>query len=64
MKRFAKIVDDDNGGDDDDDAVFAEWLTDEKHYTLVPAKTTFRNSHHRKSPTRCEQDLNLNRTWV
>ena len=41
---------------------FAEWLTDERHLALFPAGTFVRDLHHRKSPTRREQDLNLGRT--
>ena len=41
--------------------VFAEWLTDARRLVLFPAGTIARNTHHRKSPTHCEQDLNFRR---
>ena len=44
--------------------VFVLWLTDERRLALFPAGTTVRDPHHRESPTRREQDLNLRRTWV
>ena len=31
---------------------------------LFPAGTIARDPHHRESPTRHEQDLNLQRTWI
>ena len=31
---------------------------------LFPAGTLVRDPHHRESPTRREQDLNLRKTWV
>ena len=31
---------------------------------LFPAGTIVRDPHHRESPTRRKQDLNLRRTWV
>ena len=43
--------------------VFVVWLTDESHLTLFPAGTIVRDPHHRESPTRREQDLNLSKTW-
>ena len=43
---------------------FVLWLTDERHFVLFPAETIVRDPHHRESPTCCEQDLNLCRTWV
>ena len=49
--------------DDDDDnnnkLFFVVWLTDERRLTLFSAGTIVRDPHHRESPTRCEQDLNL-----
>ena len=36
----------------------------QKVFSLFPAWTIVRDSYHRKSPTRPEQDLNLCRTWV
>ena len=44
--------------------VFAEWLTDERRFALFPEGTLFRDPHHRKSPTRHEQGLNLRKTWI
>ena len=43
---------------------FVVCLTDERRWTLFPAKTIVRGPHHRESPTRRKQDLNLCRTWV
>ena len=42
--------------------VFVVWLTDERLLALFPAGTIVRDPHHRESPTRREQDLNLRRT--
>ena len=36
----------------------------ERCLALFPAGTIVRVPHHRKSPTRCKQDLNLCRSWV
>ena len=44
--------------------VFMVWLTDERRSALFPAVAIIREPHHRESPTRYEQDLNLRRTWV
>ena len=44
--------------------VFVVWLTYERGLALFPAGTIVRDPHHRESPTRREQDLNLRRTWV
>ena len=43
---------------------FVVWLTDKRRLALFPAGTTFRDPHHRKSPTRWEEGLNQRRTWV
>ena len=43
---------------------FVIWLNDERHVALFPAETIVRDPHHRESPTRREQDLNLHRTRV
>ena len=43
---------------------FVVWLTDERRLALFPAGTIVRDPHHRESPTRREQDMNLRRTWV
>ena len=43
---------------------FLVWLTGERHLALFPAGTIVRDPHHRESPTRREQDLNLRRAWV
>ena len=55
----------DDDDDDDDDKLFLwyGWPT-KGVYALFPAGTIVRDSHHRKSPTRREQGLNLHRTWV
>ena len=42
--------------------VFVVWLTDERRLALFPAGTIIRDPHHRESPTRREQSLNLRRT--
>ena len=39
-------------------------LTDERLLALFPAGTMVRDHHHRESPLRRGQDLNLRRTWV
>ena len=44
--------------------VFVVWLTDVRRLTLFPAGTTVRDPHHRESPTRRKQGLNLRRTRV
>ena len=44
--------------------VFVVWLTEERRLALFPAGTIVRDPHHRESPTRPEQGLNLRRTWV
>ena len=41
---------------------FVVWLTDERRLALFPAGTIVRDPHHRESPTRREQGLNLRRT--
>ena len=51
---FTKKVDDDK-----DELFFVVWLTDKKRLVFCPAEAIIRDSHHRKSLTRCEQDLNL-----
>ena len=55
------LVDDD---DDDDDELFLWYGWPTKGVALFPAGTTVRDPHHRESPTRREQDLNLRRAWV
>ena len=35
------------------------WLTDERRLALFPARTIVRDPHHRESPARREQGLNL-----
>ena len=44
--------------------VFMVWLSDERHLALFPVGTIVRDPHHRESPTRREQGLNLQRTWI
>ena len=44
--------------------VFGVWLTDKRCLALFPAGTIVRDPHHRESPTRSEQGLNLRRSWV
>ena len=36
----------------------------QKAFNLFPVGTIVRDPNHLESPTRCEQDLNLRRTWV
>ena len=43
---------------------FVIWLTNQRRLVLFPAGTIARDPHHRESPTRREQGLNLRRTWV
>ena len=52
--------------DDDDDELFLwyGWPTKDGRLALFPAGTIVRDPHHRGSPTRREQGLNLRRTWV
>ena len=45
-----------------DEFFFVVWLTDERHLALLLAGTIVRDSQHRESPTRREQDLSLRRT--
>ena len=40
---------------------FVVWLTDERRLALFPVGTIVRDPHHRESPTRREQGLNLRR---
>ena len=47
--------------EDDKDELFL-WLTDERRLALFSAGTIVRNTYHRESPTRREQNLNLRRT--
>ena len=51
--------DGDDDDDDDDDKLFFLYGN-----TLFPAWTIVRVPRHRESPTRREQDLNLDRTWI
>ena len=44
--------------------VFVVWLTDERRLVLFSAGTIVRDPHHRESPTRGKQELNLRRAWV
>ena len=53
-----------SGDDDDDDELFLWYGWPTKGVALFPAGTIASDPHHRESPTRCEQDLNLRRTWV
>ena len=50
-------------GDDDDDKLFLlVRRLGERRLALFPAGTIVRDPHHRESPTRRKQDLNLRRT--
>ena len=42
---------------------FVVWLTDERRLALFPVEIIFRDPHHRESPTRREQGLNLRGAW-
>ena len=46
----------------DDELLVWLWLTDERRLALFTAGTIVRDPHHRESPTRRKQDLNLRRT--
>ena len=48
--------------DDDDDFFCGMVLIDKRRLALFPAGTIVRDPHHRESPTRREQDMNLRRT--
>ena len=43
---------------------FVVWLTDERCLAVFPAGTIVRDPHHRESPARHEEALNLRRTCV
>ena len=43
---------------------FVVWVTGEIFLDLIPVLAIVRDSHHDKSPTHREQDLNLRITWV
>ena len=47
--------------DDDDDKLFLAWLTNERRLALFLAGNIVRDPHHRQSPRRRNQDLNLRR---
>ena len=53
-----------NDDDDDDELFFVVWLTNERRLALFPVGTIVKDPHHRESPTRHEQGLNLRRTLV
>ena len=55
--------DDDDDYDYDDDDYYDEWLTDEMREALFSAGTIARYSHHSKSKTCHDQDLNLVKPW-
>ena len=44
--------------------VFVVRSTDERVVALFPAGNIIRDPHHHKSPTCCEQDWKLRRSWV
>ena len=48
----------------DDDELFLWYGWPMKGAALFPAGTIVRDPHHRESPTRHEQGLNLRRAWV
>ena len=41
---------------------FSVWLRGERRLTLFPARTIIRDPHHRKCPTRREQELNMRKS--
>ena len=43
---------------------FCGMVDRQKAFNLFPVGTIVRDPNHLESPTRCEQDLNLRRTWV
>ena len=43
---------------------FCDMADRRKTFSLFPAGNIVRDPHHRKSPTRREQDLNLRKTWI
>ena len=49
------------GGDDDELNFFVVWLTEKRRLALFIAGTIVRDPHHRESPTRRSQRLNLRR---
>ena len=60
------ICDDDDGDDDDDNGdddefFFVVWLTDKRRFALFPTRAIVRDPHHRESPIRREQNLNLHK---
>ena len=55
---------DDGDDDDDDDKLFFLYGWPTKGNALFPPWTIVRIPRHRESPTRREQDLNLDRTWI
>ena len=63
---IAQNFNDDGDDDDDEDNgdFFVVWVINEKHLALFPAGAIVRDPHHRESPTRHRQDLNLCRIWV
>ena len=56
------MMNDDDDVENDEELFLLAWLTDERRLALFPAGTIVRHPHHRESPTRREQDLNLRRT--
>ena len=44
--------------------IYLLFLTDKRRLVLFPVRTIVRDPHHRKSPERCEQDLNMRKTLV
>ena len=50
--------------DNDDDELFLWYGWPTKGVALFPAGTIARDPHHRESPARREQGLNLRITWV
>ena len=54
--------DDDDDDDDNDKLFFLVWLTNERGLALFPTTTIVRDPHHRESPRRRKQNLNLRKT--
>ena len=59
-----ELVDDDDDDDGDDELFLRDGWPTKGVYALFPAWTIATDSHHRKSPTRHKQGLNLRRIWV
>ena len=61
--KLNTILEHEDDDDEDDDKLFLwyGWPTKSERLTLFPVGTIGGDPHHRKSLTRCNQDLNLRR---